>query len=250
MYEGIKKLIILSDIHSNLSALQAVINDFKSRYNPDAIALLGDLINYGMRPNEVISEIKSLANVIPIICNLRGNHENALIDGDLSFFSTERGKEILNYTSRILTESSLSYLKHEVDDAGLKEVIISKKSVLFIHGDLNDSFWGNLTVDKINDGRYKKFDYVISGHTHRPHFLEKFFSCENDSMRNLKKTVFLNPGSVGQPRNHNPFAQYIYIDFMLGTIHYNAVPYNIEFEKSLFSNEVNSFYKDRLTFGN
>lgn len=250
MFEEIKTLIVLSDIHSNLSALQAVITDSQSMYKPDAIALLGDLINYGMRPNEVVDEIKLVMNDIPVICNLRGNHENALIDGNVNKFSTERGKEILNYTAKILSDTSKIFLKEEVENYGSKEVEISGKSVLFIHGDLNDSYWGSLTPDKMNDERYKKFDYVISGHTHRPHYLEKYFSCENSIMRNLKKTVFLNPGSVGQPRNHNPFAQYLYIDFMLGTIHHNAVPYDIELEKSFFTEEVNEFYKERLTFGN
>lgn len=51
------KLVILSDIHGNLSALQAVIQDFQSKYSPEAIVLLGDLIDYGMRSNEVIELI-------------------------------------------------------------------------------------------------------------------------------------------------------------------------------------------------
>lgn len=54
------KLVILSDIHGNLSALQAVIQDFQSKYSPEAIVLLGDLIDYGMRSNEVIELIQNL----------------------------------------------------------------------------------------------------------------------------------------------------------------------------------------------
>ena len=67
------KFVVLSDIHANLSALKAVIQDFKDKYSPDGVILLGDLINYGMRPNEVISEIKLLSLEFPIICNLHGN---------------------------------------------------------------------------------------------------------------------------------------------------------------------------------
>ena len=69
------KLVILSDIHGNLSALQAVIQDFQSKYSPEAIVLLGDLIDYGMRSNEVIELIQNLEKKYPIFCNIQGNHE-------------------------------------------------------------------------------------------------------------------------------------------------------------------------------
>ena len=55
------KFVVLSDIHANLSALKAVIRDFKEKYKPDGIFLLGDMVNYGMRPNEVIQEMELLA---------------------------------------------------------------------------------------------------------------------------------------------------------------------------------------------
>ena len=103
------KFVILSDIHANLTALKAVLSDIQAQgYLPDAVVILGDIINYGMRPNEVISELEKLS--YPIVVNLMGNHEKALLDGDLSHFSTERGKQMLQYTSSILSESSLLYL--------------------------------------------------------------------------------------------------------------------------------------------
>ena len=52
------KFVILSDIHANLTALKAVLSDIQAQgYLPDAVVILGDIINYVMRPNEVISEI-------------------------------------------------------------------------------------------------------------------------------------------------------------------------------------------------
>lgn len=61
------ELIVLSDIHGNLSALRAVVKDFQTNYSPDALILLGDLIDYGMRSNEVISEIKKLERQYPVV---------------------------------------------------------------------------------------------------------------------------------------------------------------------------------------
>lgn len=241
------KLIILSDIHANLSALCAVIKDFESRYQPNCIALLGDVINYGMRPNEVISKIQSIN--LPLICNLQGNHEKALLDGALDCFSTERGKKLLKYTSDIISDFSLSYITGKMNEKGQLSLHIDGKSILFIHGNIDDPFWGKLNIDKMKDKRYSQYDYVISGHTHIPHYVETFFEINDPEMRNKKKTVFLNPGSVGQPRNHNTFAQYLYFDLAHEIIHYNKVEYNIKEEQLLYPADIDQFYKERLIKG-
>lgn len=242
-------MIILSDIHANLSALIAVLMDVKKRY-PDEkfLALLGDCINYGMRPNEVIGILEDLTSKYDIVCNIFGNHEKALLDGDTVHFSTERGKQILNYTRSIVSEEHVQYIK-SLDSEGCCERIIEGKKCLFVHGDINDHFWGKLNSSKINDVRYKQYDYVISGHSHIPHLMEYFYEDDNADYRNNKRTVFINPGSVGQPRNHNPRAQYAYVDLRNEIYHFNSAEYDIETERSLYSGSVDSFYRDRLIKG-
>lgn len=64
-----------------------------------------------------------------------------------------------------------------------------------------------------------------------------------------KKTVFINPGSVGQPRNQNPRAQYVYIEVDSGSVHFNAVSYDIESERNLYPDGIDPFYKDRILTG-
>lgn len=243
------KLIVFSDIHGNLSALNAVIKDFEARdYQPDSIAILGDIINYGMRPNEVIDRLKELSTKYRIEVNLFGNHEKALIDGDTSHFSTERGKQVLDFTRNRLTQVSLGYIK-ELTKEGLIEKKIGGKSILFVHGNIVDPFWGKLNPETAGDLQYSRYDYVISGHSHTPHLFENFYHTENPEYRNKKRAVFLNPGSVGQPRNQNPKAQYLYIEIESEIFHFNSVSYDIEFERSLFNDEVNRFYSDRLIYG-
>lgn len=245
----INSLIILSDIHGNLSALNAIIKDFEAKdYRPDAIAILGDIINYGMRPNEVIERLKNLSEKYYISVNLWGNHEKALIDGDTSNFSTERGKQVLDFTRYSLTNESLDYIKG-LSKEGLTESVIGGKRIFFIHGSITDPYWGKLNHEIADDLQYSQYDYIISGHSHIPHFFEKFYPRENPEYRNKKRTVFLNPGSVGQPRNHNPKAQYLYIEIASEIFHFNSVEYDIEAERSLFSDEVDSFYSDRLING-
>lgn len=243
------KLIILSDIHGNLSALKAVTEDIENRcYKPDGIAILGDIINYGMRPNEVIGRLIKLSEGFKIIVNLCGNHEKALIDGDTARFSTERGKRVLDFTRNILSEESGVYIDCLCKD-GYMTVDINGKKILFIHGSLSDPFWGKLNSTGTSDIRYAQYDYVISGHSHIPHLVEQFFPADNPGYRNRKRTVFLNPGSVGQPRNHNSAAQYLYAEIAAEIFHFNSVPYDIETERKLFNNGVDRFYSDRLING-
>lgn len=242
------KLIVLSDIHANLTALQAVFADIsKKKYFPDAIILLGDIINYGMRPNEVIEELENYSQLI--LVNLMGNHEKALLDRNLDCFSTDRGRNLLKYTSSILTDVSWNYIRNCMSQNGCEVKVWNDKRLLFLHGDKSDVYWGKLSKDKMSDIYYADYDIVFSGHVHIPHYVECFYSVSNPLLRNKKKTIFINPGSVGQPRNQNPYAQYIYMELTSGMVHYNSVKYDIEAEQKLYPDFLDPFYKDRLIYG-
>ena len=101
----------------------------------------------------------------------------------------------------------------------------------------------------MTDERYARYDYVFSGHTHVPHHIEVFYKGGNEVLRGKKKTVFLNPGSVGQPRNQNPCSQYLYWDMKANLFHHNSVVYDIETERRLYPDNIDVFYKDRLLKG-
>lgn len=238
--------IVLSDIHANLTALKAVINDFQSKYQSNEFVLLGDIINYGMRPNEVITLLQQLPG--KIIINLYGNHEWALRGNDIQKFSTERGKAILHYTKSHLSSDSLDFIIQTMNPKGYEVISIADKNVLFIHGSLDDPYWGKLNPSMAGV-EYSKFDYVISGHSHIPCLIEKYYPIEDSRYRNKKRTVFINPGSVGQPRNHNPRAQYAYIDIENEVYHFNSVSYDIKSEQLLYPDFIDPFYKKRLTLG-
>lgn len=236
------KLLIISDIHGNVSALNEVLKDSFNRFNPDAIAILGDIIDYGMRSNEVIEILKEIK--IPIICSLWGNHEYAIMKDDYSRFSSERGVISAKRTKRILTNESIEYLNELDGKTGILELGLEGKRILAVHGSIDDVFWGKILPNCDND-KYKEYDYVFSGHTHFSHIFSVFYKSDNSEYRNMKKTVFINPGSVGQPRNHNPKAQYAILDFEVG-IFLCGVDYDIVLEQSLFNSEVDPFYRERL----
>ena len=159
------KVILFADIHANLSAFEAVLADIEKHYQPVAMISLGDFIDYGMRSNEIIERIQTVN--IPLLANLKGNHEKALIDGELSCFSSERARVMSKYTRNHLTQTSIDYISNVMQEP-MQELEIGGKKVLLLHGTIDDPYWGKLTPAKVEDEKYQDFDYVLSGHIHQP----------------------------------------------------------------------------------
>ena len=103
------RLLILSDIHGNLSALNAVLQDAESRFQPEVVILLGDSIDYGPQSNEVVAVLKKLKT--PVLCSIWGNHEHAIMNRDYSRFSSERGVQCAKRTETILSKETRRYLQ-------------------------------------------------------------------------------------------------------------------------------------------
>ncbi len=242
------KLLIISDIHGNLSALEAVFADANEKYKPDAVALLGDCIDYGMRSNEVVGLISSLE--LPYVCRLWGNHEDAIFNGNFSRFSSARGVQSAGYTRSCLTKETIDTLMSFESKSGKAEFTLDGKKILAIHGSIDDCYWKSISPasDLTEKKAYSEYDYVLSGHSHIPHAFDIFYGCDDPIMRNKKKTTFINPGSVGQPRNHDPKAGYAILDFENG-ISLNRVSYDIEYEMSLYNDKIDDFYRIRLKYG-
>lgn len=235
---------ILSDIHGNLFALKEVVKDFK---DIDYVILLGDLIDYGMQSNEVLKFIYDNLTA-KIICNLWGNHEKAILTEDYNHFSSKRGVESAQYTNSQLSDFSKFYLDNECTHEGIYQMPLDGKKVLAVHGSLNDYYWKSIFPDDLN-GEYVDYDIVLSGHSHYPHVFQKFYEVDNPDMRNKKSVLFINPGSVGQPRNHNPNAQYAVLDTESMTVELKSVEYPKDEAMNLYDGSVDDFYRKRLERG-
>lgn len=238
-------LAIMSDIHGNLNACMNSIESLKTK-DIDALILLGDLIDYGMRSNEVIELIKELP--YPVLCNIRGNHEQAVITGDFAKFSSERGRRCAQYTKSILSQDTLQYIMETMSDSGMYEFEYQGKKCLAVHGSLADIYWKSISPGQ-DLSAYQKYDYVFSGHSHLPHFFEVFFEADNPEYRNKRRAVFINPGSVGQPRNHNPMAQFAILNTETETIIFEKIAYDVTEEQKAYSGQVDDFYRKRLEIG-
>ena len=238
------KYAILSDIHGNLFALREVANDFE---DIDYIILLGDLIDYGMQSNEVVEYIKENFSS-KIICNIWGNHEKAILKEDFNHFSSQRGVDSAKFTNSQLKDEVKDYLNNDLVQEGKFEFEIGDKKVLAVHGSLNDYYWKAIFPDNVN-GDYLDYDIVLSGHSHYPHIFHKFYDADNPDMRNKKSVLFVNPGSVGQPRNHNPDAQYAVLDSESMSIELKSVKYPKDKAMELYDGSIDDYYRKRLENG-
>ena len=240
------KLLILSDIHGNLNALNAVLKRAEKRSDIGGCVILGDIVDYGMHSNQVAEIIKALP--YKIICNIRGNHEDAIINEDYARFSSDRGRESAKNTRQKLNEATWEYILKVMASSGKAEFEIGGKKCLAVHASLADEYWKSISPDG-DLSEYSKYDLVFSGHSHLPHYFERYYKSDNPSTRNKKKTVFINPGSVGQPRNLNNRAQFAIYDTDTEEIGLEKVEYDIEAEQQSFDNSVDEFYKTRLKDG-
>lgn len=240
------QLLVLSDIHGNLTALDAVLADVANRFDPDGVVLLGDVIDYGMRSNAVVERLRELK--IPFVAFVWGNHEKAILEGDFSRFSSKRGEDCARHTALHLSHSTIEWLRSIGESSGQTAFVWDKKRVLVVHGTLDDPFWGTIAPDGFEISTYADYDVVLSGHSHIPHVFTLFAPTDDAIMRNRRPVSFLNPGSVGQPRNHDPRASYLVWDTMHG-FSLNSVEYDIAREQALYDKTVDDFYRDRLALG-
>jgi putative phosphoesterase len=237
---------ILSDIHGNMIALERVINDMR-QYEIEGIILLGDLIDYGMKSNEVIEFLQNSLD-FKIICNIWGNHEKAILSNDFSCFSSSRGVECAQYTQTALTNRTKDYLTKELLHEGMMSFELDGKKLLAIHGSLVDHFWKSIEPGNLN-GDYSSYDVVLSGHSHCSHFFTKYYENNDNCRRNKHAVTFINPGSVGQPRNHNPNSQYALLDMKNCSVWFRSIDYNISEAMRQYNDNVDVFYRDRLIYG-
>lgn len=187
-----KKIGILADIHANLDALEAVLEDMP-RVHKTICA--GDLVGYGSQPNEVIELVKSKRILTSV-----GNHDHAVGTGNFESLS-ELAATAARWTYEELNDESLEFLKKLKQKI---EIEVEGYDIFVTHGTprnpLNEyMFPGASNRALVNMTQGVDADIIISGHTHVP--LERV----------IQGKLILNPGSVGQPRDRNPKASYMMI---------------------------------------
>lgn len=183
------KIVIVSDIHANIAALDAM-----PERDYDALWCIGDLVDYGPRPHEVVQWIKRNAAQC-----VRGNHDNAAgfsVDPRCSPPYAQLVAETLRCTEQVCSEDDLDYLR------GLPlrcKISIGATRFYLVHATPVDPLFGYCPEKSdawLDHVKTIQADVLVVGHTHTPF------------LRREGETTILNPGSLGQPKTGRPMACY------------------------------------------
>ena len=187
------RIAILSDPHANLPALKAVLDHAGQ---VDALLCLGDLVDYGPHPKEVLSEIRKRAT-----STIRGNHDQALA------YDVDCGCAPAFKTLSLETRAYHKTLLGPEDIDFLKALPLSHRAVLggvrffLCHASPQGDLFRYLPPSVPEEVFRREVsgieaDVILTGHTHLP------------MIRKVGRHLIINPGSVGQPRDGNPTASY------------------------------------------
>jgi len=189
------KLGFISDVHSNIHALNCVL-EYGRKLAVDEWCCCGDIVGYNAFPGDCVSLIRENH-----ILSVLGNHDWAVVTGDTSGFNPY-GVSGVEYARKILTDEDKDFLKNYP-----QKMVIQRDGVsfFFVHGSPRDPLFEYVNP-YVSDVLLQVFaemvpaEIIILGHTHVP--MERY----------LTDSVFLNPGSVGQPRDGNPDASFLVFD--------------------------------------
>jgi diadenosine tetraphosphatase ApaH/serine/threonine PP2A family protein phosphatase len=215
------RLAVLSDIHANLAALDAVRGDLP---DVEQVWVLGDIVGYGPQPNEVIAALQEMG-----ARSVMGNHDGAAIGQvDASWFNPDAARAI-GWTAEVVDDNARAYL------ATLPEVR-REGEMTAVHGSPRDPTWEYISGADVATANLGAFEtrICLHGHTHVP----IVYRAEDGRAQAVPATadspvsvdgarLLLNPGSVGQPRDGNPAASYLLIDVESGRAEFRRVSYDV-----------------------
>jgi len=212
-------MAIVSDIHGNIHALDAVLSDVDAQ-RPDRVYCLGDLVGYGAFPNEVVERIRERR--MPTVI---GNY-----DDGVGFERDECGCAYKEETDRELGQRSLEWTKAHTTEENktflrglLPQVRLEAdgKRVLLVHGSprkINEYLFEDRPLSSFERLAHSSdADVIMFGHTHVPY------------TKSAGGVLFVNVGSVGKPKDGDPRACYALLDLASATpVHFRRVAYDIK----------------------
>ncbi len=240
------KIGIISDIHSNLEALQAILDSARKQHVDEYICL-GDIVGYGANPNECIDIMRNLTGKF-----VAGNHDFGVCGlANIAHFNNAAIKAI-EWTKTVMVPEHIAFLKS-------LPLLLNHNNKLFVHATPSypDSWAYILSMnDAIREFGFFDNWLCFVGHSHQPvtftinqeHKIGS--SIDNSFACTEKKRYIINAGSVGQPRDGNPESSYVIFDTALNKITFFRIPYDIKMcQEKILNAGLPSFLAQRLEIG-
>lgn len=213
------KIAVISDIHSNVYALNEVLGDIQKK-DVDMVVCTGDLVGYGTRPNEVIQTLKKEK-----ILTIMGNYDEAI--GNFKIIcgcdypdpkDAEKAGLSMHFTGQVTTDENKEYLRNLPKEATFT---FNNKTIRFVHGStrvINEYLKEN---SKEGDEVMSELveDILVCGHTHIPY--AKYYG----------EKLLINAGSIGKPKTNRPDANYVIINISDSNVEVEIIEVAYDFEK-------------------
>jgi putative phosphoesterase len=221
------KIALISDIHGNIEALNAVMDELEAEKPFKHLICLGDIVGYYPNPLECINIVRKNCDIV-----IKGNHDASVIstnfENKIKWYN-EIAATALKWTrNKLLEENNESQFRYLRGLRIKREINIGKFKFLFVHGTPEKKweyflypYWSGEPIDeqmeRINIW-FEKWDLIALGHTHWA------FQYQRNGQ------FVVNPGSVGQPRDENPEASYSIVEIKENRIEVKLrrIPYDIE----------------------
>jgi predicted phosphodiesterase len=248
-YSHAMRCLIVSDIHGNLAAFDAVLADADLE-SIDRVWCLGDVVGYGPSPNRCIDRLLELSDYICVA----GNHDWAAISRISIAEFNPSAQEACRWTSQQLGEDNSAFLSR------LPTLLLEGDCTL-VHGSPREPIWEYIIYPSTAELNFQFFDTQLCfvGHTHAPaifreetptHKFEISIPVPDKPIRIDDERMIINPGSVGQPRDGDPDAAYMIFDTESKTLKYHRVPYDISSTQQLMMDKgLPESLISRLSFG-
>ncbi len=216
---------IIADIHANLTAFAAVLDDIERRGGVERVWCLGDIVGYGPDPHECIELLQQTKHV-----GVAGNHDWAAIGKiDTAEFNPDAAAAC-HWTAPQLDSADVEYLEN-------LPLVIQAGDFTLVHGSPREPIWEYVITTGIARENFARFEsqFCLVGHSHVPLVFSYDESGTCSASRFLpnvglvlgENRLIINPGGVGQPRDGDPQASYTMYDSEARLVRLYRVPYDI-----------------------
>ncbi len=237
------QVALLSDIHANLVALEAVLAALPP---VDRLWVTGDTVGYGPDPADTLALLRERHATL-----VAGNHDRAVATGT--------GLELFNPVAAAAVAKQREWLSAEDRDAlAALPVTLALDAFTLVHGSLRDPLWEYVFDAPVAAAtlRIAPTAHCCAGHTHVPAIFRLGKQAtvaeriKPDVAYPLTDRLLINPGSVGQPRDGDPRSAYAILDLDRGTATFHRASYGVaETQRRILARGLPEMLADRLAFG-